>query len=204
MKPYFAKDLPIEGEIKEGDIVQGQPDIHGNNPLFYHITEIDIAKNRARSIKGQALYLDQLKKVKLFLCSRDRIQIGDEYCTKTGKHICINISKGIGDNYFPKEMLVWCKGDNQINLWSPISECVKVIGEISSEAIWVKDGDEFNEYQVRRFTRVECFFENARSSDSQYETQTRITPTNIAYAPRENEEFLYETIQIKGQCGHFH
>ncbi|MFA9239427.1 MAG: hypothetical protein ACEQSQ_05995 [Candidatus Paceibacteria bacterium] len=59
MKPYFAKRLPIEGEIKKDDWFQ-RPD-----------GVIKQAHKDFEPIKG-------LTKVKLFLCSRD-IQVGDRY-----------------------------------------------------------------------------------------------------------------------------
>jgi hypothetical protein len=94
MKQYFAKYLPVEGEIKEGDIVIGMDG----------------------------------KKVKLFLCSRN-IQVGDKVLdirTNTWKEV--NNSCGVE---------LYKQKPNDIQF--------KVIGEISPNAKWVKEGDEFEE-----------------------------------------------------------
>lgn len=59
MKQYFAKYLPVEGEIKVGDWV-----IHPGNPPS-PITRSNIS-----------LVCSECRKAQLFLCSRD-IQVGD-------------------------------------------------------------------------------------------------------------------------------
>jgi hypothetical protein len=110
MKQYFAKYLPVEGEIKEGDIVIGMDGIF--------------------EYKGKMNLPDvQLpKKVKLFLCSRN-IQVGDKVLdirTNTWKEV--NNSCGVE---------LYKQKPNDIQF--------KVIGEISPNAKWVKEGDEFEE-----------------------------------------------------------
>lgn len=112
MKPYFAKYLPVEGEIKEGDMYwfNGSP------------TELRKDNNDAHGMCS-------CKKVKLFLCSRD-IQIGDKVRWLTGNGEWGN-SVVTGD---PSKLI----------------ETYKVIGEISPEAIWVKEGDEFDEGDISR------------------------------------------------------
>lgn len=113
MKPYFAKYLAIDGEIRPGDkSIKDGVTYHHHNVSFYGIE------------KGH-------QKIKLFLCSRD-IQVGDNYQSP----------KRFGS----KEYIdAYCDGD-----FFPGS--FKVFGEISTEATWVKEGDEFDESQVRRWT----------------------------------------------------
>jgi len=124
MKPYFAKYLPIEGEIKEGDIVL---------------------------IKGilQFYFVDRVKetpseKYKLFLCGRD-IQIGDYiHGLREGgwdtEHQGIALEQDRG--YFFIEGIIE-GGLRKFRL----RQCFKVIGEISPEAK-VQEGDEFDYGEV--------------------------------------------------------
>lgn len=104
-----------------------------------------------------------IKKAKLFLCSRD-IQVGDNYQSP----------KRFGS----KEYIdAYCDGD-----FFPRS--FKVLGEISTEATWVKEGDDFDENQVRGWNTIDA---------------------NIIH----EEDFHCKTewinyVQIKGPCGHFH
>ncbi len=67
------------------------------------------------------------QKVKLFLCSRD-MQVGDKMCQSdgSGNETCF---------------------DSQIDKKAGF---MKVIGEISPAAIWVKEGDEFKEDQIQK------------------------------------------------------
>lgn len=120
--PYFTKYLPVEGEIKEGDIVQG---VSG---YFYQVKDIFHDAGKATSIKGESLLLSQLQKVKLFLCSRD-IQVGDKY----------RITDGFGTDGIEFEFK-----EGQPKRTSAF----KVIGEISPAAVWIKEGDEVDEAQT--------------------------------------------------------
>jgi hypothetical protein len=113
MKKYFAKYLPIEGEIQD---------------------------------RLRALYAPSHKEYKapvtLFLCSRD-IQVGDKVTYMDNYHGVVEITnepKALyqittpeGIHYIYKKDSVWV---------------FKVIGEISSAARWIKEGDEFDEYQL--------------------------------------------------------
>ncbi len=110
MKPYFAKYLPVEGEIKEGDWYKSP----SGSILSQH--------------NGTELLPDGWYKVKLFLCSRD-LNYGDEVT-------CIN---PYSVNYLKKSKHFEF-GDTES--WA------KVIGEISPEAKWVKEGDEFDEDNI--------------------------------------------------------
>lgn len=115
---YFTKYLPIEGEIKELDYYK-----HPNYPdkLFRFYKPWDYKKEKAQ-------------KVALFLCSRN-INYLDKFYFKDSKEMTNQGALDSDDRY-------WVS-DGKI-LYSK-SESFKVIGEISPEAIWVKEGDEFEE-----------------------------------------------------------
>lgn len=117
MKPYFAKWLPVEREIKEGDAYK-----------VNHSGEIKIAPGN----KSDYMY-EYVQKVKLFLCSRD-IKLGDvayndEFCPYPNGQLLETNS------------LVMDHG-----MMTPDS--FKVVGEISSETTWVKEGDTFEENEI--------------------------------------------------------
>lgn len=136
VKPYFAKWLPVEGEAKEGE--------------FCLIEDDDGVKIGYLPLQKKHQQEGTLKitKVKLFLCSRD-IQVGD----KVNEGVIVDsIEMGSGENHYPKELIVWHvnKDDNSIKYWLKLKDCFKVIGEISSDAIWVKEGDEFEEEEIHR------------------------------------------------------
>jgi len=76
------------------------------------------------------------RKVKLFLCSRD-IQVGDKV--------------------LDEEFCDWIVEENDLK---NLSLLTKVIGEISKDAIWVKEGDEFNEDEIEEWywhLKQNCF-----------------------------------------------
>lgn len=106
-----------------------------------------------RVIKSNGIFINYEKEVQLFLCSRD-IQEGDNYQWQDGDG---NIGHGI-----------------KITIVSP--DAYKVIGPISPEATWVKEGDEFEEDRIKRFD-LEALKRKVN---------------------------LERGIRIKGPCGHFH
>lgn len=142
---YFAKYLPVEGEIKKGDYYRSHAiDAEG----IYKAGEDDKYGN-GNKLPTQASEGRYKTKVKLFLCSRD-IQVGDEFTTnqglgykefKTGKVERIEGKK------------IWMEGESVYYDLDPLIEVenwFKVIGEISPEAIWVKEGDEFESDQIEK------------------------------------------------------
>lgn len=145
LKPYFAKYLPVEGEIKEGDYI----DTLGGVIQKLHKGEIPFPFS---------------KKHKLFLCSRD-IQVGDkverfesdsywgEY--HKGKEVreIKPTAKGSLDN--GESLLILLGGGGEVvGNWFYMREFFKVIGEISPEAIWVKEGDEFEDIEINKYAQV--------------------------------------------------
>lgn len=142
MKKYFAKYLPVEGEIKEGDWV-----INPNKPL------------QRAYIQSDPIYLKEYRKAKLFLCSRD-IQVGDLV-------FALNEEEA-GNVVDLKDLCYWQS-----------KKSYKIIGEISPEATWVKEGDEFEGEGIDFVSTI---------SDKEYRNKTA---NNIYF-------------KILGPCGHFH
>lgn len=124
MKPHFAKWLPAEGRIREGD---------------YFESYLLKGEYEKADTKDKAEYAKDLQKVKLFLCSRD-IQVGDSYYNTD--YNTYRVVKSFGTT---SPNIVHF---DDSSLFDYRKDCIKVIGEISPEAVWVKEGDEFDEEEV--------------------------------------------------------
>lgn len=123
MKTYFTKYLPVEGEIKDGE--RGWSI---NNALYTHYEYLGKSYG---------------KPVKLFLCSRD-IQDHDN-CIYMGKY------KGVVTrSIHGKSIWVLTDGEGNHHIYADdLDNLIKVIGEISSGAIWVKENQEFEEEEIK-------------------------------------------------------
>lgn len=195
-KQYFTKHLPVEGEIKEGD------------KFTYSIRFGNINKFPDGITNAHLHQEDGNKAVKLFLCSRD-IAEGDKiYLPKLNEYhifkyerpsriVCESLN-----GMYPKEF------EKQ--------DYFKVIGEISPEATWVKDGDEFDEGDIKPIINFlipenwkDIYKNKPRKAKSKSSGKEQIV---YPYSPSfglynweilnpEPEDLL---IQIKGPCGHFH
>ncbi len=156
MKPYFVKYLPVPGEIKEGDkfIVPDSNVIYERNILGTH--------DRSHVEK----------KVKLFLCSRD-IQVGGKVVYEAHLDFGVQLVTNIEDD----EVVLLNDGSK-----THAHNLLKVMGEISPEATWVKEGQEFDEddwqFAVYDFD------------------ERRELPKNPI--PK------FANLEIKGPCEHFH
>lgn len=125
MKPFFAKYIPVEGEIKPKDFYSQS----------YQEGQIGQA-NEGDYLDGA--YKDK-QKVKLFLCSRN-IQVGDiikwaSPLEKSGYATSIPI---------PNESELRLAKSNMQEY-----RYFKVIGEISLSATWIKEGDKFAEDEMQ-------------------------------------------------------
>jgi len=189
MKLYFAKWLPVEGEIKQGDkvlvsrgmgkfigTVIGDKIISNNKDLSYPLNEVEKVK------------------VKFFLCSRD--------VQKTDKEIYVHKPDGtevtkvelidiISDGKSTAVMFKW----NDKTPGTLIQNAFKVIGQISPEATWVKEGDEFDKEEINL-----QWYDDSGFSD--YPWFDYFEDDDM---PKwEEYEDKYKRVQIKGPCGHFH
>jgi hypothetical protein len=122
---YFAKYLPVEGEIKDKDFYR----VEGITTLWKNQTGgTDTSEFTCYPV--ERWYDKKVSPVKLFLCSRD-IQVGDSACAKGTFH---NIAGFEWKEHHAKEY-----NNNADGYY------YKVIGEISPEAVWVTEGMEFDE-----------------------------------------------------------
>lgn len=118
MKPYFAKYLPVDGEVKDGDIVliQGRFVESRTGPYTKKFTQ----------------------KYHLFLCTKV-IKTGDKVFTPS-------LEKGVVTGW-DEDYKCWTFSTSSHNMAKP-GVLFKAIGPISPDAEWVKEGDEFEESEV--------------------------------------------------------
>lgn len=161
---YFAKYLPEEGEIREGDLFI--------NPLT------DIVKSASKSDLEGIINCNNTgcRKVKMHLCSRD-IEVGDEIWTGLGKNKLV-----IEDGSEGREGGFWTH-KSAVTKYD-----FKDIGEVSPEARWVVEGDEFTEYDLRRMAIISGSFPMVRLP--WIEGRERLGYKMI--------------IELRGPCDHFH
>lgn len=128
MIKYFTKYLPVEGEINEGDHVI-DPRIAPKDGLDY------IKEDNFINAMGEDVILPDWKtrfnfqKQKLFVCSKD-IQVGDKLTCADGNTSIIET-------------------ESQLKFLAP-DIWFKVVGEISSEATWVLEEDQFNDDEIKQ------------------------------------------------------
>lgn len=128
MKKYFAHYLPVEGKVEAGDYCIDNL----TKEVFKMGKGINtMPKNLQDKLRENAT------KVKLFLCSRD-IQVGDKCIALDGLYI---VPQSESDLAISKE-----EGH------------FKVIGEISPDATWVKEGDEFDEDEIMDFIMGDDYY----------------------------------------------
>jgi len=133
MKNYFAKYLPVEGEIKEGDWV-----LYANSYFFVkNINNIGLLVTESDG--DFRLNKSYCKKVKLFLCSRD-IEVGDEIISP------IKGSFGVVTEILSKFQC----NTHKYKCIEMTTGCFKTVGEILTPNI--KEGQEFTEKEIEYLT----------------------------------------------------
>lgn len=159
MSLYVIKLLPVLGELEIGDIT-----FWDNCEGYYNNQFVKVDKGFLTHAQSSGW-----KKFKYFLCSYN-LQTGDEFY-----HNNLNYSYPEKRYNYDPESIDISGGEN-----------FKVVGKISPEATWVKDGDKINEDDWRWIT---YFFDDLV-----------ILPKDRKYDQKEEPV----TLQIKGCCGHFH
>lgn len=180
---YFTKFFPVEGEMT----------CSGECKTKFKFTD----KLAKECINCGGLLIQHNK---LFLCSRD-IQIGD----KVKSFNYPEQYEGELVNLRTSKKLVGAKDHSEIYhladiqypndshcITAAISNFFKVIGEISPEAKWVKEGDEFDEEQLGWLVWDTRFPED---DDIFYD---------FSDEPEIKGKHSFKVICIMGPCGHFH
>ena len=181
---YFAKYFPVEGEIKKGEKVYWTDPDDGHSSGIYTVVETptdDITLILSEYSEAEVLH-HEIQPVKLFLCSRD-IQVGDEITHLGGLKETIN-----SEEYLQKCQILFKTG-----------EAFKVIGEISPDAIWVKEGDEFDDKDLYPipYSYNEWYEKFDKQDRGRFESHASINRYN--QVPNG-----WKAYKVKGPCGHFH
>jgi len=182
MKPYFAKLVPVEGPIKAGDkyILGKSLGLAAYGKGYIGTAVIDFTPEAQRDQEAKIL--------KLFLCSRD-IKVGDK--AKWSKSDPWGVISEIGGSRENGDDYIVIKDYENGQKLNP-NDCTfessyKIIGPISPEATWVKEGDEFDENEVREVAIVK----NGNGF-------------MFATLPIPQEFITGYCYQLKGPCGRFH
>lgn len=180
MKTYFAKHIPVEGEINIGDR------FFERNGVLHPFPLIGEEEHATHELEFSKAAGDKL--AKLFLCSRD-IQVGDKAFWHG--HLKWYSEDALAELLSIDRTRLQTLGKNK--LWEQEQtrdELIKVIGEISPEAIWVKEGDEF----VAEGDGIEVF---------PIHTHDKVTE-EIIYVDEYGDKVDIPIYKVKGPCGHFH
>jgi hypothetical protein len=159
-KIFFAKYLPVAGEVQEGDkyletLVFSINEVLTHSGMVYYGDELNGTYKipLIQSVEGGISPKDFIIKVKLFLCTRD-IKVGDQVYWEYPKGIsptCLTVAaipettEGLSyldENYlltYPSE-IVTCNR----NIFKPIGEF------IPSRSSHIKEGDEFDMEEARK------------------------------------------------------
>jgi len=182
---YFVKYLPVEGKCKRG--------------------EIGWSINNATCLYDEGLPEGYCKPVKLFLCTRD-IQVGDKVyaepdAVKLGESFIIHKLETLDGNYTIAEIEYFTKFPGNTREW-PADNLWKVIGSVSPDAIWVKEGDQFEEEQIKRDILTKEY--DSESDEVEY-THYHPKGTEV-FKISKYEDFICEySIKIRcPSCGIFH
>ena len=164
MKNYFAKYLPVKDEIVVGDIVNIINKPHPDVVSFGKV--VDILDDSFYLDNSYNVHKPDYEKVKLFICTTD-IKVGDKTFPFLRGH-CDDIEKGPFNekiNWDTKDFMSGWPDDPHIienlnyddykpyristdkGFGSP-GRYIKVIGQVSDDAIWVKEGDDFDEGDI--------------------------------------------------------
>lgn len=199
MKPYFAKYIPVPGEIRR---IKGGMRAFDSNGVLQYIAEdvqLKLLPNLYKKYKCAAL----------FLCSRD-IKVGDKIRSPQSG----NGRTGFvySSNDISKEFTV--VGNDTDRAWITEEKkyldkhaSFKVIGLISPEATWVKEGDEFDEdeIQIIFMKNYKCLCEkpNIYRSPEQFSCKYMVDDHRGSdFCVRKEDVISY--IKVKGCCNHFH
>lgn len=156
-KKFFTKYLPVEekglqqSDFKDGDMFLWKDEIHKFHwDRGYGIQTHTKASEQCFKDDGCLIvnWSNVRCRVKLFLCSRD-IQVGDKVWSNFDGILGEGKYNRIEDNYsyfinpHGEEIMLLTKEE------VPTHNFFKAIGEISPDAVWVKENDEFDESDVK-------------------------------------------------------
>lgn len=151
MNKYFCKYLPVEGEIREDSYIHtGDGAITSIKWMMENIPKFNLdSYNKAAKGWGNKNIPDRFRPypVKLFLCSRNDIQISNKVFLENNYNWFATVINKIGNS--DRDIVLDIMPEDRKNGTLDFREMVKIIGAISENAIWVKEGDEFEEEDIK-------------------------------------------------------
>jgi len=169
MKKYFVKCLPYwwqqsargdaEFMIYKGESYRHIPELCKKDHELYTFIQQDGAE------RGYHEKWEDLTPARYFLCSKE-VCIDDEFYSQDG--VLRNQATTINHGYIYNGGAIRFDQD----------KCFKIIGMISNETTWLKEGDQLDEDEVKKI--------------------------NVPEWVKELLKLGHERYKIKGPCGHFH
>jgi hypothetical protein len=209
MKLYFAYYVPVDGEItwEMGEI-----------PLFYYdLNNRGYLCNGKRmpnleikcTLNNGTIFYEghgRFKQAKLHICSRD-IEAGDKVrfrlAAKAIEKELECVETFMDDNIDGQRTLTAVIKDGDYLIYTTpdtTNQCYKVIGIVSPDATWIKEGMEFDQDEIEIVplrTRSEWLYQDRNYQP--YEREVAIKERYEKYC-----ETAPKKVMIKGPCGHFH
>lgn len=147
----------------------------------------------SRVIKDHGIPVDYEQEVRLFLCTRE-IEVGDKVKFQLAPDHSNWQELEVIDVYKDENEHTATLQDGDFKIYTtPDKWCFKVIGPISSEATWVKEGMEFEEDEVKLIKICHD------DSHPPYDSYCSYCCRSSRCGNDEGDEAF-----IKGPCGHFH
>lgn len=188
MSKYFAKYLPVEGDVRSIKFIQYQDKIWGKHNISSNFPDkLFIIPIGGEGI-GTSAFISECKGVEMFLCSRD-IKVGDKVINP--------------DTLIEEELTqeIWDYFHATQSMWKS-QPYFKVVGKISPDALpYVKECQEFDEDQIMGvwyepydgddYIPIKDFADFVRKQNLKRREGYKIKTKDCLYA-------------IKGPCGHFH
>ncbi len=179
---YFAKYLPDDTKLKKGDTV-----LEGKRLAIIENIGLDTGIPLIRYLDNNTVDCgDFFQKVALFICSKDDVILDYKFMWSGDDINTFEITTERKLDVFKFSL------EHEKETRDGYAYYFTVIGKVSPDAIWVKEGDEFNDEDLGiRLTN--------HHGDIFSMTSEPFTLHNFKQYNRD-----YVRISVKGTCGHFH
>lgn len=197
-KSYFTKWLPEDGEKKTANYLLYKGLAYRHTPILNN--KDDKIYTFITNMYEKGGYHEKWEDVtpcKLFLCSRD-VKVGDEVIKLAGT---VDEGKGtivqLGETVVRLKLNDLDENNEPIIAGYQMKSIIKVIGEKSPEATWVKEGDEFDESEIEAWwwDVNRGWFRYRYEADDELREYIRIV---------NKRGDISKIFKLKGPCGHFH
>jgi hypothetical protein len=136
-----------------------------------------------------------------FLCSKD-IQVGDTVFLQNSYNYFATVIDKIGNS--DRDIVLDEMPERRKNGTLDSREMIKIVGELSKDASWIKEGDEFDDNEIEEwYWHIE---QNCLAISVKFAEEISNKPPNFHKNTWENNKSVFKRkiYKIKGPCGHFH